>query len=102
MREIAILRALGATRGRILTLICVEAGLIGLLGAIGGLLLGHALGAIGSVFVQRLVGEGFNWTVVSQEEWIYLWVVVLLAIFAGLVPAMKAYRTPVATNLVAG
>jgi hypothetical protein len=27
--------------------------------------------------------------------------VVLLAAIAGLVPALKAYRTPVATNLVA-
>jgi hypothetical protein len=26
---------------------------------------------------------------------------VVLAVIAGLVPAMKAYRTPVATNLVA-
>jgi hypothetical protein len=27
--------------------------------------------------------------------------VVLIAVLAGLVPALKAYRTPVATNLVA-
>ena len=43
MREIAILRALGATKGRVLTLICVEAGMIGLFGGILGVLLGHAL-----------------------------------------------------------
>ena len=33
-KEIAILRALGATRLRIVTLLCVEAGIIGLAGAI--------------------------------------------------------------------
>ncbi len=102
MKEIAILRALGATRTRILTLICLEAGLIGLFGGIIGLLTGHALGAAGSVYVQRLVGEGINWTRVGVDEWLYLAAVVVVAVLAGLVPALKAYRTPVATNLVAG
>jgi putative ABC transport system permease protein len=100
-REIAILRALGATRTRILTLICVEAALIGTLGAVLGLIAGHLIGAAGSFFLQRLVGEGINWLVTSPIEWIYLGVVILLAVLAGLVPALKAYRTPVATNLVA-
>jgi putative ABC transport system permease protein len=102
IREIAILRALGATRRLILALICVEAGLIGLAGSILGLIAGHLLGAIGSGFVERLVGEGFNWVNVSGEEWIYLLAVVALSTAAGLIPALKAYRTPVATNLVAG
>lgn len=102
MREIAILRALGATRTKVLGLICCEAGLIGLVGGIGGLILGHAMGAIGSYFMRKLVGEGFNWVNIAAGEWIYLGVVVALSILAGLVPAMKAYRTPVADNLVSG
>jgi putative ABC transport system permease protein len=44
IREVAILRALGATRQRILAMVCLEAGLIGLLGGIGGLVAGHLLG----------------------------------------------------------
>jgi putative ABC transport system permease protein len=102
MREIAILRALGATRVKILTLICLEAGLIGFFGGVIGLLVGHALGAAGSKYVELLVGEGFNWVAVGADEVIYLVAVTLLAVVAGLVPALKAYRTPVATNLVAG
>jgi ABC-type antimicrobial peptide transport system permease subunit len=102
MREIAILRALGATRARILTLICLEAGFIGLAGSLMGLLAGHLLGAAGSGFIRRLVGEGFNWVAIGNNEVIYLAAVVGLAILAGLVPAMKAYKVPVATNLVAG
>ncbi|HEY2586813.1 MAG TPA: ABC transporter permease [Tepidisphaeraceae bacterium] len=100
-REIAILRALGATKYRILTLICVEAALVGLLGGVLGFIAGHLLGAGGSVYMTQLVGEGINWTAVGHEEWIYLVAVVLLAAVAGLVPGLKAYRTPVATNLVA-
>lgn len=102
LREIAILRALGATRGKILTLICVEAGLIGLLGGVLGLVVGHLMGAVGSVFSQRTLGERINWMRVGSEEWLYLGVVVMISVLAGLVPAMKAYRTPVATNLVGG
>jgi hypothetical protein len=35
-------------------------------------------------------------------ELLYAVAVVILAVLAGLVPAVKAYKTPVATNLVAG
>jgi ABC-type antimicrobial peptide transport system permease subunit len=66
-----------------------------------GIITGHLIGAGGSVFLRRMVGEGIDWLVTSPAEWIYLGVVVVLAILAGLVPALKAYRTPVATNLVA-
>lgn len=101
MREIAILRALGATRTRIVTLICVEAGLIGLIGGILGIVGGHLVAAVGSAYMNRLLGEGINWLSTDQYELLYLVGVVLIAVIAGLVPALKAYRTPVATNLVA-
>jgi hypothetical protein len=100
-KEIAILRALGATRGKVLGLICLEAGVIGLLGGLLGLLAGHAVGAAGSLYFERVLGEGIRWTVVSVDELYYLLAVVVIAVLAGLVPALKAYRTPVATNLVA-
>jgi putative ABC transport system permease protein len=100
-REIAILRALGATRTRVLTIICVEAGLIGLVGGLLGLLAGRILGAIGSQYFRLYTGQGIDWMVIGRNEWLYLLVVVLIALVAGLVPALKAYRTPVATNLVA-
>lgn len=100
-REIAILRALGATRIKVLTLITLEAALIGLLGGVAGWLLGHALAAVGSVALAQLVGERLDWVAVSAVELLYLLVVVVLASLAGLAPALKAYRTPVAANLVA-
>jgi putative ABC transport system permease protein len=101
LREIAILRALGATRYRVLALICIEAGLIGLAGGILGLIVGHLLGLGGSVFMNRLIGQEIHWLATSSREWIYLQVVVVLAVIAGLVPAWRAYKTPVATHLVA-
>lgn len=101
-REIAILRALGATKGRVLSLICAEAVLIGLAGAIAGLIVGHIVGAIVSGYLDATFGQGFNWITIRPDEWLYVLLVAVIAFFAGLVPALKAYGTPVATNLVAG
>jgi putative ABC transport system permease protein len=100
-REIAILRALGATRAKILTLLCAEAGLIGLLGAVLGWLVAHGGAGIGSAYLNRFLGERIVWLSFDRFEVLYLAGVVALAVLAGLVPALKAYRTPVATNLVA-
>ena len=100
-KEIAILRALGATRARVLTLICLEAGLIGLIGGLLGIVVGHLAAGGGSVFFASTLGEGINWLTPDRWEGVYLGGVVLLAVLAGLVPALKAYRTPVAANLVA-
>lgn len=101
IREIAILRALGATRARILTLICVEAGLIGLIGGGLGLLLGHGLGAAASAYLEQSIGEGLRWWVIDRWELLYWLAVAVTCVLAGLVPALKAYRVPVARNLVA-
>ena len=102
LKEIAILRALGATRVKVLTLICIEAGLVGLIGGVLGMVIGHLMGVGVSFYLQRLLGEGIDWLAVGRFEGLYLWIVVVLAILAGFVPAIKAYKTPVATNLVSG
>ncbi|HTW95086.1 MAG TPA: ABC transporter permease [Tepidisphaeraceae bacterium] len=101
IREIAILRALGATRRTILTLICLEASLIGLFGGLIGLVLAHAACAFASYLLNLYVGQGIDWLRVDWTEGVYLVAVVIVSALAGLVPAMKAYWTPVANNLVA-
>jgi putative ABC transport system permease protein len=102
LKEIAILRALGATRSTVLWLICIEAGLVALFGSVLGVALGHGVNAAGAWYMLHNFGENltYGWWELLYEG-IYIVAVILLAIIAGLVPAMKAYRTPVATNLVA-
>ena len=100
-KEIAILRALGATKAKVLLLICLEAAFIGLVGAALGWAAGHLIGAAAAREMERRVGQGFDWTIIGKEEVVYVAAVVAIAALAGLVPALKAYRTPVATNLVA-
>ena len=101
LREIAILRALGATRVRVLSLICLESALVGAAGGVAGLIVGHALAFVASGYFNAYVGEGIRWYRTSVVEWAYLGGVVIVALLAGLIPAAKAYGTPVATNLVA-
>jgi putative ABC transport system permease protein len=98
-REVAVLRALGATRNRVLLLICLEAGLIGLLGGILGMTAGHLLAGVGSQIMVQTLGEGINWLAMAKDQWLYLGAVVVLSVLAGLVPALKAYSTPVAEHL---
>lgn len=100
-REIAILRALGATRGKVLALLCAEAAIIGVIGAVLGFLIAHAAAGVASIYLNRWLGQSVNWLSFDRFEMLYLLGVVALAALAGLVPALKAYRTPVATNLVA-
>lgn len=96
LREIAILRALGATHRRVLQLICLESCLIGLVGGLLGLLAGHLLAGVGSFYLDRYIGEGINWIRVDGVEWVYLAAVIVVALIAGLVPASKpiARRSP--------
>lgn len=98
-REIAILRALGATRQRILAMVCCEAGVIGVIGTFIGLAGGMTIVAIGSQIMQRVMGERLQWYSLHWTTFVYLAGVIVLSILAGLVPALKAYQTPVATNL---
>jgi putative ABC transport system permease protein len=101
-REIAIIRALGATRVRILSIVCLEAGTVGAIGAVLGILIGHLLAGAGSVYMREAMGTGLPWWRVSGIEGLYLVVAIVVALLAGLVPAWKAYATPVAENLAGG
>ena len=98
-REIAVLRSLGATRGRILGMVTLEALLLGLAGALLGWLLGHVLAAAVGSFVEETAGSGIDAWRVDRTEALYVAGVVALATLAGLVPAWRAYRVPVAQNL---
>jgi putative ABC transport system permease protein len=98
-RDIAVMRALGARRDTVLTIILLESLLIAVGGAIIGWLLAHlAVYAAGGMIEQR-TGVQVGLLTVSQTE---LWVIPLvlgLAALAGLLPALVGYRTDVAKNL---
>lgn len=91
--DLVVLRTLGASRGRVLRLVLVQAGLTGVAGAICGAALGHGAAALLSGWLERTrsiaLGGGFSW---APEEGYVLLGAVLLALVAALIPAVRAHR----------
>jgi putative ABC transport system permease protein len=98
-REIAILRALGARRFTIFGAILLEAASISALGMAAGF-------AVYGVIVTAVAGVMRAQTGVVIDPFkfnaVMLWapaMLIALGALAGIVPAVKAYRTDVADNL---
>ncbi|MBV9037608.1 MAG: ABC transporter permease, partial [Acidobacteriaceae bacterium] len=90
-REFALLRFLGADKGQVRKMILCEAGLLGLLANLIGLLLGTALSLILIFVINK---QSFGWTI--QFHWpvalllIALTGIYVATILAGLYPARTA------------
>ena len=99
LREIAVMRALGASRGTVLSIVLAESVLLTVGGGLVGLALGHlAVFALPPVLRERS-GLVFDpWAFSSTELWI-LPGLLLVAVLAGLIPGLRAYRADVAGQL---
>ncbi|MCA8989567.1 MAG: ABC transporter permease [Planctomycetaceae bacterium] len=95
-KEIAIMRALGADRMAVFSIILLEAILLCLLGGLLGIVLGHGLVMIASPVVGSATGLVIDPFLFDPLELILIPVMILLAICVGF---MTAYRTDVADNL---
>jgi len=98
-RELAILRALGARRATVFAVIVLEAATVSALGVIAGFVFYAALISIVAQIIRRQTGvvlEPFAFNPVMLWEPVAF---VALGALAGIVPAIKAYRTDVAQNL---
>ena len=98
-REFAILRALGARRSTVFSAIVLEASTITTLGALLGFLVYGAILAAAFVVVRAQTGVVLDAFRFDPALWITPAAMILLGAIAGLVPAFKAYRTDVASNL---
>ncbi|WP_339728537.1 FtsX-like permease family protein [uncultured Gimesia sp.] len=98
-REIAIMRALGAGRTAVFTIILSESVLLCLGGGILGIILGHGLVCIAAPIIEARSGLLINPFAFSSVELILLPILVVLASLVGFIPAMTAYRTDVASTL---
>ena len=100
--EIAVMRALGAHRGRIMMIVLAESILLALGGGLAGWLAGHLIvGAAGPIITEYTgVAAGFL-QFVPRFELILIPGLIALAALVGYLPAVSAYRTDVARALTA-
>jgi len=98
-RQIAVLRVLGCSRRRIFGLVVTESAILGLIGAIVGIVLAwFGAEAVAIVMNQRL-GLVIDAGLPVRAMAAVLLATIALAALAGLIPALRAYRTAVVENL---
>ena len=98
-RDFAILRSLGARRKTVFTVIVLEAASIAALGVIIGFIVYGAIFTSASAIVRAQTGIVLDLLKFHLAFVVVPVCVILLGMVAGIVPAFKAYRTDVATNL---
>jgi putative ABC transport system permease protein len=98
-RDLAILRALGARRRTIFGAVLAEAASIGALGAAAGFAVYFGLFAGVANLIRAQTGVVLDVGAGHPVLWICPVAMVALCALGGVVPAVKAYRTPVAETL---
>jgi len=98
--EIAIMRALGASRMTVMCIILMESILLSLFGGALGLLIGHGATWAFSPWIAEWTGVSVGWMQVQWMELILIPGLIALASLVGFLPAMAAYRTDVAKSLI--
>jgi putative ABC transport system permease protein len=98
-REIGIMRALGARRETVFTIILAESALLCLGGGAIGLLLGHGLVALASPIIESRSGILINPLSFEPMELILFPVLLVVGSLIGFLPGLAAYRTDVAAAL---
>ena len=101
-RDLAIMRALGATRGEVFGSILIEALLVTGLGLVVGWVLGTTVCWGLGIYLTKQFGFHVSAISFSADLISSYSIVLLMGLAAGLLPAVQAYRTAVAENLHEG
>ena len=122
--EIAVIRALGASRTKVMSIMLIEAVLLACLGGVAGWIAGHALNASLSPIIEARTGVPVGFfdfapgiplgsylgnlssflpeTLIKlslSPEFLLIPGLIILAVVVGIYPAISAYRTDVANSL---
>jgi putative ABC transport system permease protein len=100
--DIAVMRALGASRGAVMSIVLVESILLSLGGGLFGILLGHGMIGLASSYVIDATGVSLNAFQFDWQELVLIPGLIMLASLVGFLPALAAYRTDVAKSLAKG
>lgn len=97
--DMAILRSMGASRGKLFVSILLEGGLLTFLGSVTGLMMAHLAVLVLSAVMPEIQKSGITGIVFYPEEWIILAASLLLGLACALIPAIQAYRTDISRVL---
>ncbi|MCH7686398.1 MAG: ABC transporter permease [Planctomycetes bacterium] len=98
-KEIAIMRALGAGRQTVFSLILLESMLLCFGGGLLGMLMGHGLVFVAAPIVEAESGLLIDPWTFETLELALIPTLIVLASLVGFIPGMTAYRTDVAKTL---
>lgn len=99
-RDIAVMRALGASRDTVLAIILCEACWIAVVGGLVGWVTGHAIAAAASPWIESQTGVKIGFFSIHYPNELYIIPgLILVGVLAGLIPALVAYRTDVSKSL---
>ena len=97
--DLAVMRTLGASRGRILRFVLVQGAVLGAVGAGLGMGLGHAAGWLLAQWLERARSLSMGALGWAPEEGLVMAGAIIIALVASTVPAVRAYRLDVAAVL---
>lgn len=100
--DIAVMRALGASRKAVMSIILVESILLSLLGGLAGVFLGHAVLGLAGPYLEAHTGIGLKMWDFNWQETLLIPGLVVFASLVGFLPALTAYRTDVGRILGGG
>jgi len=97
--EIALMRVLGASKGKVLVSILFEGVILSILGYVLCLVLSHTgMELIGSWMQNEYQYEFTGWIFLTSEL-TYLGIAIAIGLVSALIPAYKAYRTDISETL---
>ena len=97
--DLAVMRTLGATRGRILRFVLVQGAALGAGGALIGVAIGHTAGWLAALWLERARSVSVGALGWMPEEGLVVAGAVLIALAAAAVPAVRAWRLDVVAVL---
>lgn len=100
-RDLAIMRALGASSVDIFGAVMIEAFLVTVMGILAGWVLGKIVAVGLGLYMTANYGFSITGLSTGRQELGFFAIVAFVGLFAGIVPAWQAYRSDVAKDLSA-
>jgi len=99
LRDIALLRFLGASRKTVMSVVLGRSLLLTAAGSAAGYFAGHVIVSFAAGVIAERTGLQFSAVFVSSGELMILPAIIVIGVLAGIIPALKCYRADILKNL---